>query len=386
MSETSFIIDFAAQAVTLRFESAGVTTLPIPPELAAVETSLERITLYPQRHEAVIRLPEGTDAVVELRGDAAVEELLAGRRVAYLDQNKWSDLDRFRRGVLLPPRDAAAAAELTAMVEERRLVLPASAGHYVETTPLHGDKRVSLAVTVISLARGWQMRNPLHVRFEELRRDLEGRDPVAADVFAPQSSDVFGPPLSRATPDRRLPAPFDTLGRDLPAVLSVTDMLVDREQVPDQGGAERLEAWATDQAKFAKWMGEQGLGPERARRAVLGKLLADLVPELMQLAQISGRDSTEIVDRYLGPEDPIARMPSISRVRGILYGRLRNATQPWEGNDLLDIVNLACASGYADVVIGERQNISYLRQARSVPPGARLATTLAEGVEMLRDA
>lgn len=67
-----------------------------------------------------------------------------------------------------------------------------------------------------------------------------------------------------------------------------------------------------------------------------------------------------------------------------LYGRLRNVGQRWEKNDLTDIMFLACAGGYADVVAGERQAVGYLRQAGDVPPGARLATPLAETVEHVR--
>ena len=384
MPVNAFVMDFAARTLRFGFESGDETTLPLPTELA-VRTNLDRLTVYPRHHEAVVQLPEGTEAVVELRGGVTVDERLAGRGVAYLDQNKWSVLDRFRRGGSLPANEAAAAEELIAMVDERRVVLPASAGNYVETTPLYGVKRVMLGATVVSLSRGWQMRNPLHVRFDELRLDLEDRDPVAAEVFAPQAPDVFGPPLSRLLPDRRLPPPFDTLGRDLSAALSVAEVLIDPARVPDEGDLARVEAWAVDHARFAKWMGDEGLGPERARRAVLGKLLVDLTPEVIRLSQITGLDPREIVDRYLGADDPIARMPSISRVRGVLYGRLRNDGQRWEGNDLLDIVNLACAAGYANVVIGERQNISYLRQAGTVPPGASLVTTLVEGVEQLRN-
>jgi hypothetical protein len=44
----------------------------------------------------------------------------------------------------------------------------------------------------------------------------------------------------------------------------------------------------------------------------------------------------------------------------------------------MDIMFLCCAAGYADVVVGERQTIGYLRQARIVPDGAALARSLPE--------
>jgi hypothetical protein len=60
-----------------------------------------------------------------------------------------------------------------------------------------------------------------------------------------------------------------------------------------------------------------------------------------------------------------------------------NAGQRWEANDLVDIMFLCCAAGYADVVVGERRTIGYLRQARHPPPHARTATILREALDFL---
>jgi hypothetical protein len=62
---------------------------------------------------------------------------------------------------------------------------------------------------------------------------------------------------------------------------------------------------------------------------------------------------------------------------------MRNTTQKWEPNHLIDIQFLACASGYADIVIGERQTIDYLQKVDDAPTGAALAKTLPEGVALL---
>jgi hypothetical protein len=70
-------------------------------------------------------------------------------------------------------------------------------------------------------------------------------------------------------------------------------------------------------------------------------------------------------------------------MRQMLFARMRNADQRWEGNDLVDIMFLCCAAGYADLVVGERRAIGYLRQARQPRPRARLATSLREAIELL---
>jgi len=91
-----------------------------------------------------------------------------------------------------------------------------------------------------------------------------------------------------------------------------------------------------------------------------------------------------VIEYLAGDDDPIARMPFLAQMRQMLFARLRNHTQRWEANDLIDILFLCCAAGYADVVVGERQAIGYLRQARTPRPRARLATTLQEAISMLR--
>ncbi len=66
-------------------------------------------------------------------------------------------------------------------------------------------------------------------------------------------------------------------------------------------------------------------------------------------------------------------MPFLAQMNQLLFARLRNAEQRWEANDLIDIMFLSCAAGYADVLVGERATIGYLRQARAPRASAVLA-------------
>jgi hypothetical protein len=79
----------------------------------------------------------------------------------------------------------------------------------------------------------------------------------------------------------------------------------------------------------------------------------------------------------------VAAMPYLSRYWAVVFARLRNAGGSWSGNDLTDLNFLCSAAGYADLVVGEKRTIGDLRAARGVPPGAALATTLAEAVALL---
>ncbi|MCK8676479.1 hypothetical protein [Streptomyces lichenis] len=84
------------------------------------------------------------------------------------------------------------------LVSERRIVLPASAGHYAETGKrFSNEKRYKLALTILQQSRGWQMRDALEVRRQEIRRALL-RDAGTADTQ--KVSAVFTSRLILSTP------------------------------------------------------------------------------------------------------------------------------------------------------------------------------------------
>ncbi len=56
MRNAAFVVDFESDTVTFGFEADDMT-IPLPAELASAKANCDRITLYPQRHEAVARLP-----------------------------------------------------------------------------------------------------------------------------------------------------------------------------------------------------------------------------------------------------------------------------------------------------------------------------------------
>ena len=123
--------------------------------------------------------------------------------------------------------------------------------------------------------------------------------------------------------------------------------------------------------------------PVRHFGRVLGRLLDDMTDDLVRVARDASITPEEVIVRLTAADDPLARTPFLAQMRQMLFARLRNAEQTWEANDLVDIMFLCCAAGYADLVVGERRAIGYLRQARQPPPRARLATSLQEAVRAL---
>jgi hypothetical protein len=130
-------------------------------------------------------------------------------------------------------------------------------------------------------------------------------------------------------------------------------------------------------------MHEASAPAEEAMRVTHAALLVDMMDDVVRVANLTAVDLHEVIERLTAPDDPMAAMPFLAQMRQFIFYRLRNRTQTWEPNDLIDVLFLSCAAGYADVVVGERRTIGYLRQARDVPPKAHLATSLAEAVELL---
>ena len=95
---------------------------------------------------------------------------LEQRLVVYLDQWVWRPItEALQGGTTLDREERDAAEQLAEWVRDRRIVLPASAGHYYETTKWASEhNRYRLGLTILQLSRGWQMLDPLQVRRDEI--------------------------------------------------------------------------------------------------------------------------------------------------------------------------------------------------------------------------
>lgn len=349
----------------------------MPAELFTEPTNLHRVEFDVDAARLTITMP-GERAVVELRRPGQdLTELRAGRPLVYLDQNHWSTLAAARHGHR-PVREGEgeAALRLAELVEADQILLPVSAGHLVETTPLYGAPRVALGGTVLTLGRGWQMRNPLHVRVEEVLHAVQGVEPIAADVFAPSADGFFssaGDPAAGPPSKPEMAIALEQVGRLVPDVLGLYDAVVDEQAITDEEGAAHAAAagWARGFGELASSLRSADEPAFMVRRVAGARMLADMMDDLIRVAHDAGVTPAVVIARLTATDDPVARMPFLAQMRQMLFARLRNAEQSWEANDLIDIMFLCCAAGYADLVVGERRAIGYLRQARHPPPRAQ---------------
>ncbi|MGK5112799.1 hypothetical protein [Geodermatophilus sp. CPCC 205506] len=303
----------------------------------------------------------------------------------YLDQTHWVSMAQARvnREKLERRRGLAeltAADLLWRAVEAGEVRLPLSCAHLVETARAGAEaRRADLADAMLAGYGGWHMRHPIDVRGMELRWGLRPEPdaaPDARDVFtqapgAPFRAAEFEPYVCR---DPAFPEPVRRLielltWRDTWAATLREDSLTTEEQAHADA---HINAWADGYADLSAYMRDNPTDRD-IRLVAAGKTYADLGLELAQAAVALGMTIAEFRERINVDVciDFFAALPFVGRVMEVTHQRVRNPSERWARNDLNDLLYLACAAGYADVVVAEKHMTHHLRTAaRHSRPGA----------------
>jgi hypothetical protein len=282
------------------------------------------------------------------------------------------------------PDDRAAAQKIAEWVQQRKIILPASAGHFYETTKWPDtDRRYHLGLTVLQLSHGWQMRDPLQVRRNELhgafcRRSgrLTGirNDPVFTlapnAVYSDSRNIAPSTPALDFHPDRAFQL------EALTVAVAAIDAMLDSEWCepgPDTGPT-------TTSQRFSDWLDDQQLDSQQKRKAIDAFLLLDLQQEIAEEASYANAPFDQFQNWILKQAmKDIGESPALGLFRAMLHERHLNKGTRWHPNDLTDMIYLSCAAGYADLVVCERHMRATLMQALkrqgrttpSVPPALR---------------
>ncbi len=282
------------------------------------------------------------------------------RPIVYLDQNHWSTLAKVARGSRpVPTAQADAARVIIDMAREQQIRLPVSAGHISETGQWSDrELRYQLALTMLELSRGWQMRDPLDIRHLEIRRALAIRINrmdliVDRETFTLEPATVFGSSRSDRSPSL-IATGTDSLDYAVHALASLSalfDTLLHPEAVL-QGD---VTGWVDKAQRLTNQLASEPHS-EQARREMTNRFfLDDLRPEFLHQARESAVTPSQWVT-WLNEQsdDDISQMPSLGLYREVLREKVLNPGTTWESNDLTDLVYLTCAAGYADHTVGER--------------------------------
>lgn len=356
---------------------------PLPPDFNVQWDDLARSDADLVARELSLTLRSGDIVTIDLGWPGGGRDPTAGKPVVYLDQNHWVALaqathcpDRLDKSV----REAALA--LITLAESRDVVLPFSSGHLSETAP-YGRQRRDVALTMLRLSRGLQMRNPLHVRQEELSAAMRQDEPRCASVFTLEPDVLFA--AARPTPS---PADFSSAWRQLhrrvtSASATIAVMLEDDDH---RALPTAVDRWVRTYAEVASRVQAEKPGRDARRSIAHGVLLADLQDELINSARAAGLHDSDLAQWIV--EQAAAdfeRAPYLGTLQDVLFHRLGNRDDHWKPNDLFDMYFLSCAAGYADVVVAEKKFGDYLGRARRRHPGnALVVSSLLAATRQLR--
>lgn len=314
---------------------------------------------------------------------------LRGRPVVYLDQNHMSTLSKaLRAPQRLSEREWWAAVRLISLAGEGKIVVPFSGAHMAETAAWTDDEaRFHLATTILSVSRGWQLRDPLQVRHEELVSLLSsfaGRTAPVSTVITlePNAAIAF-----RISPGSSGERSID----ETPALLHIYQSTlwlnvaasIFFDETPMPKGP--VDSWTERVQKFSNWMrDEAGRTKFQRRRSAAVFMFADEGNELARAALTAGLTPAE-VSRWSHQTwlDDDRGLPVVSVFRSTMMDKLLS-DHTWENNDLTDFIYLSTAVGHCDFVAGDRRTVSLLRQTtRRLGFGADLHSDLPSLVESL---
>lgn len=295
----------------------------------------------------------------------------------YLDQNKWIELSRSRKGGFTD--DLADTWHLAAAGVDRGLVsFPLSAIHYYETTKRRDQQsRWGLASTMAELSRMHTIAGPntlLPLEVDAAVAKLVPGSPAPSTIhaFGVGAAHALGAAPNTFTglfsdEELRLAGVpndgLDVIHRGLVdavefAVLALTESSPNAQAIVAQTrmqmeGVNRV--FADAQRSFAEGLAQRGLS-HRRDEALSRFDFADIIPLFTRACRARGVvpdpdqfKDTELVERILRD------IPSKWIVREMRRVRHRNPQQPWTDSDLNDVNALSGAVVYCDVVVTERQ-------------------------------
>jgi hypothetical protein len=369
LSLAMMCLDWPSQVATFYRSDGATATLKLQPRDLPDSSRLRRTWWSPVLHAFLAETTEGDAIAMELPSSDCIDQL-DGRSIVYLDQGIWRRITdaTFSPHGIRNEAELSAAKTLISLVDDRRIILPLSAGHHAETTRWGNDvRRYQLGLTMLRLSRGWQMRDPLAVRRGELRGALLRH--VRAEPLAP-TPPVFtleSNATSLGVAPINAPADFNKSQAATLQALTYFSTIVAVILDPDRIEPTKEEiGWVKHNQEFSGWLdGETGRDRAQKRASVDALLFGDLSSEIAVEAHAAGLSPSQMSSWTRGPMfKDIGNLPSLGIYRSVLQDRHLNIGTRWTRNDLTDMIYLSCAVGYADVVVAERHMTTMLRQAQ----------------------
>lgn len=386
----SMSVDWSASIAEITMSTGLKIPIPLDPLPADLHGFIRTSKYFPHSSELRLETDRGDTLVIEIPKlhDPAPR---GGRPVIYLDQKDWSLLSNalYEPRRVASPVEREAAEYLINLARQKRVILPMSMGHLTETAKwTNAERRYPLALTVLELSRGWQVRHPLDIRQYELRFSLSNRvkqeqvpnvHAITLEAFAAQPG-LFSRSSQGASSG--LPLGLAIAIDAVTSMSSYSSAILDSDAVP-MGD---ISSWVVGNQALTDWLAGRQESTSRKRNHVRPYFLRDLSPEIAEAAQSLGVSSEGLkmwLENYCFQD--LREMPSLSLFQEVYHDRHLNRTTVWRSNDLTDMMFLCSGAAYAEYVVGERSQVSRIRQAaRRLRRRINIYPTLSELVADLQ--
>jgi len=242
---------------------------------------------------------------------------------------------------------------------------------------------------MLDLCRGWQMRSPLQVRTDELGMifaERAGRTSRSVrEVVTLEPGAIFSEHSGYTPPTSSLPPDLAAADCHLTWITSLYSAMLDDER-EDRTAAEDLATrWANSFHELAQELRRNTQARNYSGQITAMRLVNDMQDDVARAALGAGLTSRQFAGWVLDhSQEDLTRLPYLGTMLAATHTRLRNAGDAWNSHDLNDMIYLACASAYTDIVVCENKAADYLTRAwRGRTGGAPLVTSLSVLVERL---
>lgn|GEM_PF-1503896 len=368
--------------LAIRTRDGAVHGYPAPAELNAFSQRIDFAEFTVGKRELSIATDRGDLIQLDV-GTHRNPSPRRNRLVVYLDQNHVSSLSKALRAPhrLRNEEEWKAALDLIRWAGTGKIIVPFSAAHMAETGAWpNKEARYHLATTILSVSRGWQLRDPLQQRHDELVSLLTesvDRETAVPDAVTLAPNAALA---SRIQPSQARDTNIDAnptirhLYQSMVWLNVSVAVMLDEDSIPKTPA----DDWVKRVQRFTDWLQAE---PERTkanrRKAAAAFMFSDESTELARAAADAGLAPSELSgwsrDSWL--LDDRGR-PGVSVFRSAMIDKIVSGHE-WEPNDLVDLMYLSTAVGYCDFVAGDRRTAALLRQqTRRLGYGAELHSDL----------
>ena len=364
----SMVMDRATSMLRVIMTDGTAMSRPFDPSTFPTSSIIVRSRYIPRTNLLFMETNRGDTIEAEmptLHNQASI----AGRPVVYLDQRDWSFLAKVLAEPerVDPDQPLAAATYLIDLARAQKIILPMSFAHLSETSWRRDtDRRYHLALALTRLSRGWQMRYPVDVWRYELHQTFSARFQQVAlpplDVFtlaacAAEPQDTF---QELNISSAGFPEGIEYVGRAMVCMTSYIDAVLFSEsslRTPIPEWVETFQLITNEVAKVPTILKKR----EILRVMLLKDLKLQVVGETAHKYGGTPAEMEQWVESHFDAD--VRTMRCFGFWSDIYRVKHLNSQTIWRANDLIDMLFLTCAAGYADYVIGERSTTSHLKQA-----------------------